>query len=429
MAITTRDTRGRGMRKRFLTVLAIASLLALAGGVGSVARPGSATPVSAAPLTGLALSPTPTTALVGQTVSFNATATAAPTFTISSFSFNFGDGSVITVPGSGMTATATQGHAYSAANTYLASVTAMDTGGNSGTASASITVGAGQRITVSTTPNTSFAVVGQPVAFSVAVTDPNTSATITSTTINFGDGSGTATVPAGQTFVSHSFFGPGTFNVTSTATDSLGNTGTGSNSILVSGGGVLPVNGFNGYNQYPYTGAYNGTNAYGTTGYVAPTTTYNAATNSYATTSAALPSNGISVSMAQGWDIVGGPSGTVINGNVGPLYTYQAADTSYQIVPAGSTLVDGQGYWAYFAGPATDIIPLAAGQGLSVQLPASHFVMISNPGSGTATVMGADFMVVFNTATNQYQATTSLGPGQGAWVWSWNGGTARIQSS
>jgi hypothetical protein len=398
-----------------MPVMAFTAVLALVAGMSSLVGAGVTPVFAAAPITSLAFTPSPTTSSVGQNVAFSATATTPNAgATIASFNFLFGDGaSFMVTPAPGMTASASASHAYSVANTYLASVTATDSAGGTGTANSSITVGGGGRLTVSATPNTSFAVVGQPVAFSVAVTDPNTSASITNATVNFGDGTGTATLPAGQTFVTHQFAAPGNFPVTVTATDSTGATGTNTTNVLVNGGAVV------GANQNPYNN-----------GYLATTnSTYNPVTGTYTPTTGAALTNGITVSMAQGWSIVGGPSGTVLTGNVGPLYTYQSADSQYEIVPTGSVLVPGQGYWAYFAGPASDVIPLAPGQGTSVQLPASHFVMISNPGSGTATVSGVDYMVVFNTTTNQYQATTSLAPGEGAWVWSWNGGSARIQSS
>ena len=423
MRIQKQDVRNRRIRTRLMPAIGFAAALVLVAGVMSVAGPGGASPVfAAAPITSLAFTPSPTTALVGQNVTFSTTATTPNTgAVITSFNFMFGDGASFTVtPAPGPTASASASHAYSVANTYLSSVTATDSQGGSGTANSSITVGGGGKLTVSATPNTTVAGVGQPVSFAIATTDPNTGASITQTTVNFGDGTGTVSVPAGQSSIVHPFALPGNFAVTATATDSSGATGTATTSILVNGAGI-PV----GANPYQY----NGYVAPGS-GYVAAANSvYNPVTGTYTPTTGAALTNGVSVSMAQGWSIVGGPSGTVITGSVGPLYTYQGADSQYEIVPAGSALAPGEGYWAFFGGPATDVIPLAPGQGTSMQIPASHFVMISNPGSGTATVSGVDYMVVFNTATNQYQATTSLGPGEGAWVWSWNGGTARIQSS
>jgi len=147
------------------------------------------------------------------------------------------------------------------------------------------------------------------------------------------------------------------------------------------------------------------------------------------TSSNLAASGSVSVSMPTGWDLVGGPAGTVITGNTGPLYTYQGGDTAYETIPSGSTLTAGEGYWAYFGGPTTGSIPLASGQSITVQVPANHFVMIGNPGSGTATVTGVDSVLVYNAASGQFQAATSLAPGQGAWVWSASGGTATVQSS
>jgi hypothetical protein len=140
-------------------------------------------------------------------------------------------------------------------------------------------------------------------------------------------------------------------------------------------------------------------------------------------------SAGVSVSLAAGWDIVAGPAGSVITGAVGPLYTYQGGDSAYEVLPAGSLLQAGQSYWAYFAGPAVNSIPVATGQTVQLQIPPSHFVMIGNPGSGTATVTGVDYMAIYDTTTSQFRASTTLGPGQGAWAWSASGGTATIQGS
>jgi hypothetical protein len=131
--------------------------------------------------------------------------------------------------------------------------------------------------------------------------------------------------------------------------------------------------------------------------------------------------------MPMGWGMVGGPAGTVISASTGPLYTYQAGDSAYETVSAGSPLIAGQGYWAYFGSAATGSIPLAPGQSASVQIPANHYVMIGNPGSGTATVTGVDALLVYT--SGQFQPATSLAPGQGGWAWSANGGTAIIKSA
>lgn len=54
-----------------------------------------------------------------------------------------------------------------------------------------------------------------------------------------------------------------------------------------------------------------------------------------------------------GWNLIGGPSGTVPTGAAGPLYTYLSNDGSYETVPAGYTLQGAVGYWVFFPVPAT----------------------------------------------------------------------------
>jgi hypothetical protein len=134
---------------------------------------------------------------------------------------------------------------------------------------------------------------------------------------------------------------------------------------------------------------------------------------------------GVTVSYTSGWNIVSGPQGTVIPQASGPLYTYQAGNTAYQVVQPGSTLTAGQGYWAYFPVATTGTIPVASGQTLTISLPAGNWIMIGNPGNTSATVTGADIVYTFN---GSYQTTTTLLPGQGGWAISVNGGTATIRN-
>jgi IPT/TIG domain len=138
----------------------------------------------------------------------------------------------------------------------------------------------------------------------------------------------------------------------------------------------------------------------------------------------AIPAGGVSVTYFAGWNIVGGPTGTIISGSTGPLYTYQAGNTAYQTIPPGSPLTQPQGYWAYFQVPMSGTIPAIAPQTLTVSLPASQWIMIGNPGNTTATITGADVVYIYDGA--QYQAVTTLTPGQGAWAISVAGGVATI---
>jgi hypothetical protein len=133
-----------------------------------------------------------------------------------------------------------------------------------------------------------------------------------------------------------------------------------------------------------------------------------------------------------GWNIVSGPAGTTLTGSTGPLYTFAAGAGAYQILPAGTPLQAGVGYWAYFpsGGSANFGTAGVSSTTVTVQLPPGQFVMIGNPGGGTATVSGANAVVLtFNPTSNNYTPTSQLAPGQGAWVASQTGGTITITSS
>jgi hypothetical protein len=92
-----------------------------------------------------------------------------------------------------------------------------------------------------------------------------------------------------------------------------------------------------------------------------------------------------------GWNLVAGPTGTVVTGANGPLYTWRAGDTSYEVLPAGSPLQAGVGYWVNFAGPnSISFARVPQQQPVTISVPAGSFVMIGNPYPTTATVRGAD---------------------------------------
>ena len=146
-----------------------------------------------------------------------------------------------------------------------------------------------------------------------------------------------------------------------------------------------------------------------------------------ASTTAARP--GFGITYASGWNIIAGPTGTTVSGAGNPLYTFQASDTNYETVPAGSPLTGGQGYWANFGATTTSTIALASPATITVQLPALKWVMIGNPGDTNATVTGADTVLVYDPVGQSYRQTTQLAPGQGAWALSTNGGQATITNA
>jgi hypothetical protein len=122
---------------------------------------------------------------------------------------------------------------------------------------------------------------------------------------------------------------------------------------------------------------------------------------------------------------VSGPGGTTIPGGSLPTYTYQAGDSDYETNSTG-TIKAGQGYWQYFTSATNYTVPATTGGSVQITLPAGSPVMIGNPGSTTASVSGADSIMVYNSSTSSYQQATSLSPGQGAWATSSSGGTATI---
>ena len=211
--------------------------------------------------------------------------------------------------------------------------------------------------------------VGQALSFTASAT-PSSGATISSYAFSFSDG-GTA---SGQN-VTHTFNSAGTFTVTATATDSAGATGTGSTTVAI--------------------------------------------------TTVAPP--GVPVTYQPGWNIVAGPSGTIITGNVGPLYTFQAGNTAYQVISNGTPLVAGQGYWAFFSAATTVSLPIASPQGMTVTMPAGQFIQVGNPTNTTVSISGADAVDTFDPVANTYRTgVTTLSPGQGAWVFSYAGGPLTI---
>jgi hypothetical protein len=153
--------------------------------------------------------------------------------------------------------------------------------------------------------------------------------------------------------------------------------------------------------------------------------TYPAVTNS----SYAFTQQGFSVSYAPGWNIVAGPSGSTITGNVGSFYSFRPGDTTYEVAPAGSALTAGVGAWAYFTARTNTTIGMANPGNMSVQLPPGQFVMIGNSGDTAATVSGADSVLVYNPSNGGYSQTTQLAAGQGAWAISMNGGMATMTNA
>jgi hypothetical protein len=119
----------------------------------------------------------------------------------------------------------------------------------------------------------------------------------------------------------------------------------------------------------------------------------------------------------RGWNLVAAPAGTRI----------QASGTLFTLQPGDATKT-GYGYWAYFAADATVAFTNAGAPSYTVQLPAGQWVLIGNPSAtNEVTVTGGDIVYTYDPIAGQYQTTTKLEPGQGAWVFSASGGTVTLQ--
>lgn len=197
---------------------------------------------------------------VQQLVTFTATATTLNTnATITSFLFNFGDGypPVSATPtSSGATASVTVTHTFPTNGVYLVTVQAIDSSSQVG--STSLTEGvrptvsylglyqppppelarAGTSMSVTLTATPVSTLPGETVTFSYTAatqvnealaygfTQPssNASASPTSLSLDFGDGTPPQLVVPNKT-VMHAYASPGQYLPTLTATDNLGNTG------------------------------------------------------------------------------------------------------------------------------------------------------------------------------------------------------------
>jgi hypothetical protein len=117
-----------------------------------------------------------------------------------------------------------------------------------------------------------------------------------------------------------------------------------------------------------------------------------------------------------------------MRGADGPLYTLQAGDTTYEVVPNSTPLHPGVGCWAHFSHDTPVIIvDLVNPQPMAITLPAGQFILIGNPFGRVSTIAGADVVYTYDPTSGQYQQTSTLQRGQGAWAYSADGGAVAIE--
>lgn len=126
------------------------------------------------------------------------------------------------------------------------------------------------------------------------------------------------------------------------------------------------------------------------------------------------------VSYAPGWNLVGGPDGTVFSG-AQELLAPSADGSAYVTLDPQQPATAGIGYWAYFpAGNSDPSVMLAPStlQTLMLDVQTGVWSLVGNPTEDTVLVSGADAVETYSPSSG-YQSATDLAPGQGALVFSY----------
>jgi len=127
---------------------------------------------------------------------------------------------------------------------------------------------------------------------------------------------------------------------------------------------------------------------------------------------------GVTVLYPAGWNLVGGPAGTALNGNTRALYTFGFRDTEYRVLAPETPLTGGLGYWAYFPNGGSAALGSSGPCVIAVPIGAGEYVMVGHPWqTGTATVRGAERVLKYEPGMG-YVASVTLRPGQAAWAYS-----------
>jgi PKD repeat protein len=242
---------GNGRAQSILTTNRTARVTASAGNLGSGGSTGSTGGTGATGATGPTSSaqsasvtvtvnspagltigtPSPATPTAGQTVTFPLTFNTTNATPISRITVDWGDGSS---PQTFNGQPSAISHLYRNAGSFVVVVTGVDSFGDSVSATASVTVAPAPRPTV-TIAASANPTVNTTTVFTLTITPP-TGATITSVTVDYGDGT-RDTLNGNVGSVQHVYTTAGTFQVTATATDSNGQTGSGATVIVVAGSG------------------------------------------------------------------------------------------------------------------------------------------------------------------------------------------------
>src|SRR3989449_1965191 len=166
------------------------------------------------------------------------------------FSSNDADGSIVSVSvnwGDGSTASVLSGSATSASHVYSSTgsfksqnftitITVTDNSGNTGQRTSSVIVNDRSPVVVISNISPNPANTGQPVTLIITATDPD--GTISSISINWGDGTTPDSLSGSATSDTHSYSQTGTFTISITGTDNSGSTGQATGTMTVTVPGV-----------------------------------------------------------------------------------------------------------------------------------------------------------------------------------------------
>lgn len=223
LGATTIVTDDTGVARTTLTTTREVEVTATAGAKTATIR------IQLAPRLGLTLTTTTTTPTAGVAVVFQVGVSASAN--VRNVSVDFGDGSRQSL--GAITSMTSVAHVYGRDGTYTVTATGTDASGSVESVSTTVVVAPAPRLGVSISVTTASPVVGQPVSFTVTVTVPANSPGLSGVSVNFGDGTSQAAGPATSLSVSHVYTNSGTYTVSATATDNVGETSTASTQVVV----------------------------------------------------------------------------------------------------------------------------------------------------------------------------------------------------
>src|SRR5436189_2103659 len=174
--------------------------------------------------------PSTTSGPTGTPITFDGTGSYDPDGTVVTWSWTFGD----TTSGSGSTVA----HTYAIAGDYTVTLTVTDNGGYSSSSSSQIAI-TDRPPAVTSSPSPTTPSTGQTVTVTISASDPD--GTITTTSINWGDGK-IDTLNYAATSDSHAYNSTGstaskTYTITVIVTDNRGQTSTANSAVMVQSSG------------------------------------------------------------------------------------------------------------------------------------------------------------------------------------------------